>query len=792
MKTSFYNFKKRSTVLIAGIIFLTVLFPMQTTFAQTEVAGEVSGVWELEGSPYIAVDNLIVPEGEELIIEPGVEVLFQDRNFLNVLGTLTAVGEPENFIRFSNAQEDPEAWGSGLCFEGDASRASLDYAIIENQIIDTNEEVWLNRGGGIRILGGEHQITHSIIQTCQANIGGGLYLNAALCEVRDSEFVGNHGRSTGGGVFASSGLKLIDCRLSNNSADGEDQQGISTIYIWQQQESADSLVITGCRLEGNLQSGMGAFGIGNLDCPYHLAFNEVINNESPGVVFMNSGFDPALIADHFTVYGNDNAGVWSLGTADAIVTNSILWGNEGRDIAQDFQFNGSLWAANSDIGESAGIDLEDCISIDPRFFDPEGLVDGTTDFRLRADSPCIGAGFEGTDMGANLFEAEEFNQELNFIARWNGVSLRILPQNPDIVEIFQSMVERENLILAKDDHGRFYAPEWRFCNIGNWIYSEGYLVRTIEEDALEIEGILVQPDEPIDLNEGWNVIAYYPEQVLSASVAFDIIFDQAIIAKNTRGNFWTPGFWMDFDMQTGEAYWIKVAEDVRFVYPSIEEEDDERIASTSNLWSNWDEIMTEYSLIPTENTMNMVLKSDNISKASQIIAKSENGEIFGAGICADGYCAMILYGDDEMTSDIDGFTEGSPISLYCHETGIVDIPVRNCVSEKPLTFETNGFLDLDVEVSSLSELPNELTLSGAYPNPFNSVTKISFGLPETSRLSICVYDIVGRQITQLADDEFEAGFHHLFWNAGSIVSGIYFVTLATESEAHYIKVVLVK
>ena len=46
-------------------------------FAQTFVEGNVSGVWERPGSPYIATEAISLNDGDTLIIEPGVEVLFR-------------------------------------------------------------------------------------------------------------------------------------------------------------------------------------------------------------------------------------------------------------------------------------------------------------------------------------------------------------------------------------------------------------------------------------------------------------------------------------------------------------------------------------------------------------------------------------------------------------------------------------------------------------------------------------------------------------------------------------------
>ncbi|MBT7617839.1 MAG: T9SS type A sorting domain-containing protein [Calditrichaeota bacterium] len=433
--------------------------------------------------------------------------------------------------------------------------------------------------------------------------------------------------------------------------------------------------------------------------------------------------------------------------------------------------------------------MEDCISIDPRFFDAEGLIDGTPDFRLRADSPCIGAGFEGTDMGANLFEGEEFNQEVPLNENWNGISLRVIPQNPNIIDIFAPIVERENLAFVKDDQGRFYAPEWGFSNIGDWIYSEGYLVNMIEQDVLEVEGILVPCDEPIDLKGGWNIISYYPEQDMWVGDAIEPILEQLFLVKNSDGEFWIPRIGWGFDFRAGEAFWVNVIEDTRFAYPILQEEG-ERVTSHVNLWSEWDNILTENGITATGSTMNMILKSDYIRESGQILAKSENGNIYGAGICADGYCAMILYGDDEFNTSIDGFSKGSRISLFYNEAGSESIPISPNPENKVLTYETNGFAEMDVTITPT--IPEKYYMSQNYPNPFNSQTTLTFGLPENVEIYIGVYTLSGRLVETLIENFQTAGHHSINWTAGGRPSGVYMVKMQGEGFESTRRVVLVR
>ncbi|MBT7618749.1 MAG: hypothetical protein HN590_15855 [Calditrichaeota bacterium] len=60
--------------------------------AQTEVEGEVSGVWDIDGSPYIVVDRLSVGVEDQLLIEEGVEVYVQDTISVYIHGVLNVSG----------------------------------------------------------------------------------------------------------------------------------------------------------------------------------------------------------------------------------------------------------------------------------------------------------------------------------------------------------------------------------------------------------------------------------------------------------------------------------------------------------------------------------------------------------------------------------------------------------------------------------------------------------------------------------------------------------------------------
>ena len=91
-----------------------------------------------------------------------------------------------------------------------------------------------------------------------------------------------------------------------------------------------------------------------------------------------------------------------------------------------------------------------------------------------------------------------------------------------------------------------------------------------------------------------------------------------------------------------------------------------------------------------------------------------------------------------------------------------------------------------------SILPYKFELSGAYPNPFNSMTKIDFSLMRQGNAEISLYDINGRFISKLIAGNFSAGTHSIVVNAGYLSSGVYLISLEAGQNSAIQKIVLMK
>ncbi|HRE40580.1 MAG TPA: T9SS type A sorting domain-containing protein [Ignavibacteria bacterium] len=86
------------------------------------------------------------------------------------------------------------------------------------------------------------------------------------------------------------------------------------------------------------------------------------------------------------------------------------------------------------------------------------------------------------------------------------------------------------------------------------------------------------------------------------------------------------------------------------------------------------------------------------------------------------------------------------------------------------------FGTVNINVNS-SVIPDDFKLYQNYPNPFNPVTKIRFDIKKSSDIKLIVYDINGKEISQLANGKKEIGKYEVTFDGNSISSGIYFYSL---------------
>jgi hypothetical protein len=76
-----------------------------------------------------------------------------------------------------------------------------------------------------------------------------------------------------------------------------------------------------------------------------------------------------------------------------------------------------------------------------------------------------------------------------------------------------------------------------------------------------------------------------------------------------------------------------------------------------------------------------------------------------------------------------------------------------------------------------NEIPQGFSLSQNYPNPFNPSTTIKFALPVSGNVSLKVFDVTGKLVSEIVNGNLQAGSHEINFNASDLSSGAYFYKL---------------
>ena len=163
-----------------------------------------------------------------------------------------------------------------------------------------------------------------------------------------------------------------------------------------------------------------------------------------------------------------------------------------------------------------------------------------------------------------------------------------------------------------------------------------------------------------------------------------------------------------------------------------------------------------------------------------------------------------LYLEDRLTQDmveltaeldyefsLDAITAKvvAPKSITDPLAWIGDGLVKSLADDEPrFVITASGPVDGEV----VPELPAELVLAQNYPNPFNPSTVISYALPEQAHVRVTVYDLTGRRISTLVNEEQSPGSFEVTWDASGLASGMYIYRLEAAGQTLTQRMTLIK
>jgi hypothetical protein len=163
-----------------------------------------------------------------------------------------------------------------------------------------------------------------------------------------------------------------------------------------------------------------------------------------------------------------------------------------------------------------------------------------------------------------------------------------------------------------------------------------------------------------------------------------------------------------------------------------------------------------------------------VQGSSVILSWSAADPDNGSGVASAAVYASAEGGAFELVGYSDGNQLAVPVEpnvQYAFYTLSSD-SVGNVESSRPTPVSTRV-----VATSVEDQAGLEFDLAANYPNPFGQSTSISFAIPSPDRVSVSVFDLLGREVARIVDEMLPAGKHTVEWRPSTAASGVYFYRL---------------
>jgi hypothetical protein len=178
-------------------------------------------------------------------------------------------------------------------------------------------------------------------------------------------------------------------------------------------------------------------------------------------------------------------------------------------------------------------------------------------------------------------------------------------------------------------------------------------------------------------------------------------------------------------------------------------------------------------------------------------------DVFGGGILCTAADTITLFGRETVTKTFVPNAFYAPRVTFAQGIGIVK---SMHLEDNPVypVYDTYTYDLVYAKINSLEygtltevspktkDIPTYFVLDQNYPNPFNPSTTIKFSIPTSGRVSVTIFDVLGRQVAKVIDGDYSKGEHIVRWNAPHIASGAYFYRLQTDTYSQTKRLLLQK
>ncbi len=145
-------------------------------------------------------------------------------------------------------------------------------------------------------------------------------------------------------------------------------------------------------------------------------------------------------------------------------------------------------------------------------------------------------------------------------------------------------------------------------------------------------------------------------------------------------------------------------------------------------------------------------------------------------------------------------TDGGQFSDYSTEGNTTTLIIVNPANDNLFTasgnFTIESVIVSDVtgsrELSASVNMPDDFSISAAYPNPFNPTTQMTLALHTQADVSVKVFNMAGQLVYVIAEGKMDRGSYSLTWDGTNASSGVYFVKTEVGSVVQNQKIMFIK
>ncbi len=204
---------------------------------------------------------------------------------------------------------------------------------------------------------------------------------------------------------------------------------------------------------------------------------------------------------------------------------------------------------------------------------------------------------------------------------------------------------------------------------------------------------------------------------------------------------------------------------------------DPTVASGADLIADWSDGQPMIAVNENVVGLNILPINGNSSWASDLATLLHNSIIYLGGsswLTIEPSEGVVNAGSSQevtFTMNSEGMSEGT----YYGTLHVFSNDPTNVYSTMDITFGVGTGIG-----GGNGNIPSKYELSQNYPNPFNPSTNIIYALPVSAKVTVKIFDVLGREVSTLVNKQVEAGTHSIKFNGINLTSGVYFYAIRAE------------